>query len=247
MIMQLLVNFCQSQIECHSSYQCYLNNLLELSNQDNNFECYGDNSCRQVENIVSQNHNDLYCYGAYSCYKVDNIKINSSTQSNGTGVNTISCDGLYACALAHIKSTTSTPFNLSCYGELSCYNTKYLIDTNMPQYPQNIAIDCFGDRSCKESTIHSIDKTKINMYGYLSGQNANFISDKSTENGSYYYYFYGHNSGSGANVTCSNGDTCEIICYSSGCNNIRYACNGCESLTINCTHAQKSDACPYGM
>ena len=217
---------CQTTTECTSSYQCYLDELITTTTDTYPFECTGDNSCRQVENILSQNNNDVECYGAYSCYKVNNITTEGTSGSIG-------CSGLYSCAgIGHGSIADDI---LNCWGELSCYNSEFITEDN------NQDVDCWGDRACKESIIYSGNNNL--MYGYLSGENAHFISHHNA-----YYQFYGHNSGKGANVTCSSSDSCHVVCYDTGCNDLNgLNCDGCNSLSVGCTYAQKSVHCPDGM
>ena len=200
---------------CTAPYQCALKAQIPPANSsEGSIDCWGDNSCRQVERI--QVSSILYCHGSYSCY-------NSDTVVSGG----IWCYGLYSCAFVSNLTQLGTLF---CHGELSCFGSTIYDHANYN-------LQCYGDRSCSNSIVYGGYEHRI--YGHLAAQDSLFFSTQSGAT----YLFIGRDSGNGAQVICQNGHECVVNCYANACNQLELICDNCTSIDLNCTYAQKSGIC----
>ena len=104
---------------------------------------------------------------------------------------------------------------------------------------------CYGDRSCANSDITIHDK--VFLYGHLSGFNTKFYG----YDPDIIYHFVGFSSGYNATIYCDTDNSCNIKCYSNGCDNLSLQCiNGNDSSCIfykDCRYAQYDENnCPSG-
>lgn len=111
----------------------------------------------------------------------------------------------------------SRAFVIDCSGDQSCVNGSF---TNITR------IKCSGERSCWNVTAQMAykDYAAIAVYGHLGAQNATF-----SLNGGGSVDFGGAWSGYGAKVICGNYETCNVTCFSNGCNHILAECQNMGS------------------
>lgn len=227
LLMLQIVHHCNC-LSCNYHYSCVGDEILDTSSD---IECNGYYSCAFSDTDIKSNSTaDIYCDGSLSCY-MTNIIHHISSQEFAS----IYCNGLLSCS--NTFSLLNNYGNIWCYGELSCSNSNIsIIDGN---------IYCDSDRACMNSTIYS---SGINyVYGHLGAQNTIFYSiDRFV-----YHYFYGTFSGYNSQIICGDGHTCNIICHSNGCNQLRAQCfdNNSDSCIINidCKYAHHSEVCPNGI
>ena len=158
---------------------------------------------------------------------------------------------IYSCAfVGEIEMDDSVPEEISCVGELSCYQS--WIYTWNP----NSTITCNGDRSCSNSEIDVVKSIDVN--GHRGGENGLFISFSKASVFSWYsegeqvvyFNFYGSNSGAGTKILCDEEFDCVINCFGyDACDNLdEIECDDCNSVTIICDkYGKKSDWCTDGM
>ena len=212
-----LLPFCYSEvIYCDLEYECQ---SLTLS-EGNSIHCRGYHSCDSASiltGVIAQ------CRSGYACY-------GASIDLWATSSRAMNCKGGFSCA--YVTSVESDNLNdeLYCYGDKSCFGISSI--------ESGYIIECSGFRSCMNSQIFLTNDAYFD--GYLSGQNTDIIS-----RGDITVHFEAPGAGYKATITCNNGHTCTINCYTDACDELEWG--GIGAITISCADgAHKSDACPNG-
>ena len=153
----------------------------------------------------------------------------------------MNCRGLKSCSninfieMANLNYTVSYFF---CFGEQSCTNSKILI-TGVDQAKEN-DLQCGGSLSCANATIivSGPQTAGVVFRGYLAGQNT---TCKTGNNSDVTFYFYGRDSGSQARIICGMNHSCNVVCLTSGCNNLRLSCENSDYFNYN----EDGDVCSF--
>ena len=229
---------CGCCTDCYDAYSCAFTTLRSQSQAVN---CFGHKSCFESPEIHSIDW-FVFCYGSYSCSQTELMIINGSR---------LECNGFKSCArineLQIIEYNENSNDEHYCYGDQSCINSRISIGG----ISTSSSLLCDGMLSCANTIVNiSHSNAAISIRGGLSGYNATFISDKGSQ-----FYFAGHNSGFLAKIICGLNATCNIACYSNGCNGLTLLCdsndnNGDDNdedscaFDVICLTAAKSDSCP---
>ena len=218
----------QSTYECHDVDECALQSMSDTATSGSNIECYGYFSCTQAAKIESTAAAYIECFGSYSCYQSTLIqhKVTGTSYSRS-----IFCFGLLACA--QVELIYNELGLLLCDGELSCAESTAVLDRS--------SMRCDGTRACYQANLTVADNMWLD--GHLAAQDAILRTNDTSVN----FYFRGDDAGNGAEIICANNGTCNIFCYSTGCNNLTLSCqDGSGSCITNTYNVYCTEICPNG-
>ena len=119
--------------------------------------------------------------------------------------------------------------DIYCYGEKSCFGSTIIHNSSA----DGDWIYCMGYMSCSNTIITT--QTGIWIFGYLSLSHSIIYG-----NGDVEINFRGVSSGLGTKIICGIGSTCEIGCWTNGCNSLTVEC---EPMIINDTTIITTDTC----
>mmetsp|Transcript_35157 Transcript_35157/g.31007 ORF Transcript_35157/g.31007 Transcript_35157/m.31007 type:complete len:662 (+) Transcript_35157:53-2038(+) len=196
---------------CGGAEACnYLSGTGEYASAGTLAYCAGDSACNHAG--VFTVGNILHCSGNDAC-----SSMRLSLGDNGE----MYCTGYEACSFAKVNPDSSTGRikSLLCSGVEGC---------RFAQINSVNKLQAYGSRSLWGATIS--DTSLIQAYGKKSLLQATVDSDSvNTMN----VKLFGFAAGSGANIICRDGATCNIVCKGNACAGLTFSCNPGSTCNIS--------------
>ena len=188
-------------VDCLTEYSCI--NIPIISTSES-ISCYGIAACANatiINNIGnSSDGRTTRCWSKRACQNVSIF--------NGS----VQYDADIRGFLGLSWSSHIVTHDIACYGEASCINLNNITSSYIHCYAFHACDGAIGPR-------YFISDSDVGGTGFMSVANAVFFNPIQA-------FFTGFFTGYNTTVYCQDGYSCQVACYSNGCENVNFICQG---------------------